>query len=756
MTGSRARDMDDQVSQFVVRRCLAILSARDDLTAPDLLAPQECVTELAEAHERIKQSFHTGSVQSDDEFDHAEASFISGLLWLHLKRRRVPLMPYELFEAMQDLVTGLHPVDDDATAKGEAYINKVRQTLTAKHLAAIIRRLPQTNKTSLYLLFQLLHRLLQQCQTLTSLGICNVITPIVAKPANTAFLSIRHRKGIVFVRLALSSMLEHFRDLEAEFQSQSSPRQNKSESKSPSSLRSGVAPSALRIITKLPVSPSNLTSVSPSPPSFRRDQLDSSGGRLNSFGLKDNLESKSPSHNARTPTKRPVGSSFSPNRCSISMSGAKELHCETGSLQHSTNEMPQTSERLPLSVETSDGDAPASSGPHYELLTSLLQTAVHEACSGDQSWMDFATTSCRLPDHAMELCPASFAAPTPSPTSVAPAQDPSSNTEAKEGTTDQNVAASPEISLVRAMERMPSPSSQSLKKRSKSLYSAADIGERSETPEREPKSMIRSNSEGRLSQPHRSNQKHVRERLDRVLQVQLSSNQNEVAQSSVVASNNQDNENELTDDADTDGGLNDGSLTASGSSRLEHSGDDEAMGSGDSGADNQGLEGSSRSLLSSLEQQKKALKKKLKQFDEDFERKHGRRPGKLEKEPIRNLYEEYSSIRQRIAQCFESNVSRKRVAPCSPAGASTNVNALFHEKRSLQSKLREFERKFEEQNGRKIKYMGDIKGLESEYRRYKELKTRLGELKMANTASRSDDSTNFGMVSKRRGKVQRW
>mmetsp|Transcript_19079 Transcript_19079/g.24260 ORF Transcript_19079/g.24260 Transcript_19079/m.24260 type:complete len:140 (+) Transcript_19079:3-422(+) len=136
--------------------------------------------------------------------------------------------------------------------------------------------------------------------------------------------------------------------------------------------------------------------------------------------------------------------------------------------------------------------------------------------------------------------------------------------------------------------------------------------------------------------------------------------------------------------------------------------------------------------------EKKRLKKRLKSFDLEFEQVHGRRPSRSEKEPIRHLYEAYNAIKILLSSndgthnpvsSIETSLNLSKLYLNKEVLSAIEVQNLINEKRSLQGKLRKFEKMFEEVNSRKVKFNRDIKGLESDYRRYKDLKTKLQQLR---------------------------
>lgn len=184
--------------------------------------------------------------------------------------------------------------------------------------------------------------------------------------------------------------------------------------------------------------------------------------------------------------------------------------------------------------------------------------------------------------------------------------------------------------------------------------------------------------------------------------------------------------------------------------------------------------------LSELQTQKRELKQLLKGYDMDFHRKHGRMPVKAEKEPIRNLYERYNALKNRISvveknpslisprsqwqgqspssisqgsiQTFPDYNSNNSVsdntnqssgqqplnAPRVPGGRSTrrhseppisvpppkgqDLQALKTEKQHLHAMLRAYERDFFRINNRQVSCYNDIRPVAPQYKRYKEIK----------------------------------
>jgi hypothetical protein len=189
--------------------------------------------------------------------------------------------------------------------------------------------------------------------------------------------------------------------------------------------------------------------------------------------------------------------------------------------------------------------------------------------------------------------------------------------------------------------------------------------------------------------------------------------------------------------------------------------------------------------LARLRDEKAQLKRQLRQFDVDFAQKHGgRQPSKAEKEHLRPLYTRYHELKAMIgedpplaapaggggggASASASGIGAAAAAAAAApmaslaaavarrlslgsdaglgsghseaseggkadddgdaddgagtGGGSAADAALLVEKKELQAFLREFEKKFEAQHGRKVKYVKDIDAVKEKYARYKALK----------------------------------
>lgn len=166
--------------------------------------------------------------------------------------------------------------------------------------------------------------------------------------------------------------------------------------------------------------------------------------------------------------------------------------------------------------------------------------------------------------------------------------------------------------------------------------------------------------------------------------------------------------------------------------------------------------------LEELHTEKKRIKQQLKAFDAHFLATYGRAPSKVEKEQIRHVYQVYHTIKVQIkvleAQLESTDETTESHRPivrnettdsssreseekkgseahaqepvigsagttCSSGEAMVSV--LEAEKQRLHDMLKDFERQFERRHGRPVSTPGDIAAVQSDYYRYKELKTLL-------------------------------
>lgn len=113
-----------------------------------------------------------------------------------------------------------------------------------------------------------------------------------------------------------------------------------------------------------------------------------------------------------------------------------------------------------------------------------------------------------------------------------------------------------------------------------------------------------------------------------------------------------------------------------------------------------------------LEIEKRVLKKRLLQWDREFELAHQRKPTKEDRLEVKGVFTAYAAVKLLLASVKDG------------AGGSEDTELL--EKKALQSVLKLFERDFADKMKRKVEFASDIAGREMEYTRYKELKERRG------------------------------
>jgi len=176
-----------------------------------------------------------------------------------------------------------------------------------------------------------------------------------------------------------------------------------------------------------------------------------------------------------------------------------------------------------------------------------------------------------------------------------------------------------------------------------------------------------------------------------------------------------------------------------------------------------------------LQTRKRELKQQLKQYDMEFFNRHGRMPVKQEKEPIRHLYENYNSLKNRISaheregppitpvipaprpipppithNYAETNGTVDNFLPIastpseksgkwkgsrgtggkstSSSTSSQDLPGLKTEKQTLHQMLRSYEKDFYNLHNRQVSCYADIRPVASQYRRYKEIKKQISAL----------------------------
>ena len=113
-----------------------------------------------------------------------------------------------------------------------------------------------------------------------------------------------------------------------------------------------------------------------------------------------------------------------------------------------------------------------------------------------------------------------------------------------------------------------------------------------------------------------------------------------------------------------------------------------------------------------LEEEKARIKRELKAWDTQWAAAHGgREPTKKAKESVRPWYTVYNELKFMLGVLKKLHRGEK--------GDVKSDAALALERRVLQRRISRFELKFEEENGRKVKFQRDVAGAHWQYARYK-------------------------------------
>jgi hypothetical protein len=140
----------------------------------------------------------------------------------------------------------------------------------------------------------------------------------------------------------------------------------------------------------------------------------------------------------------------------------------------------------------------------------------------------------------------------------------------------------------------------------------------------------------------------------------------------------------------------------------------------DIGDDRQDSALSSNARLSKLQARKQELRDQLIQYDMNFVIQHGHVPDEREKEPIRELYEQYNALKSHICDSKESiGRTNPTGAPSAPA---QDIATLKIERGRLHQMLRSFEEGFFKENQRQVQSFADIRPVASQYCLYKKIK----------------------------------
>ena len=136
--------------------------------------------------------------------------------------------------------------------------------------------------------------------------------------------------------------------------------------------------------------------------------------------------------------------------------------------------------------------------------------------------------------------------------------------------------------------------------------------------------------------------------------------------------------------------------------------------------------------LADMGKAKKLIKNELKEYDTAFKAESGRDPNRVDKEPMRLLYTLYRKLRDIIVR-IEASSSVPAPSPqvkVDPERAATEdrLEALYNEKQQVRTVLQEYQTRFLQEQGRRIKYHRDIVAVDREYRQYKQLKEEIAKL----------------------------
>lgn len=757
MEGSFKKEQEE--TNFILTECFDYIKENiddQDLIKAEILEcidPQVPVTDLLQARDLILKGFT--NVEDKQVISKVieiycsenihELHFACGIMWLHLKRLLAPLFPFDFFNFMLDMVVSKIPnsMKESDEAKDEV-IDIIMDKIEMTELKSLILSLPIINRQNLYIVFTFIKNvtdiILEKEETeklirentedsfdsdnninnkegveddfiMNLLLIADVISPILTKPTNTAFMSIRHRTGLSYVRLIVLSILENFDELNDTFCSTNKDLIN--------------VPSAIDI--KVPVSSNNSIIKDDCDSSFKSSPSNTSSYKRRSFASSASSACSSISN---------TSSIFSNLSSSISNKQNNTVQRVVKKIQDN-QEQAKSKEKTLLTVDIC---------PEMEMTDQQEQTFIDNTCysknndiinmenvsnhlklrslanmNGDKAWLDKFLAF----NKSYSFC------------------DNEKNDEHKpikiekiyEKIVDHNFIYDDQVENQRNKE-----SDKNTKSKCKNINNVSDIVNHNLNRSNSDSTLIIKQQEDTEKECKLMQKKTtIEKRLDKALNINCMSNES-----------NDDNYNDNNDE-----GIEVKDLAIKEEARPAH-----------------------ENLLLDLEANKKKLKLKLKQFDEDFEKVNGRRPSKVDKEPIRPLYEEYNLIKRRIHVCQIAgmneefhNINNSCISPVSNVSnssnkstrqkmnfsttCSTNYNnitdesllsnaslrsSLLAEKKVLQVSLRNFEQKFEFEHGRKIKYIFDIKGRESEYRRYKELKKSLNEL---------SNSTNVGIQKTR-------
>jgi hypothetical protein len=162
------------------------------------------------------------------------------------------------------------------------------------------------------------------------------------------------------------------------------------------------------------------------------------------------------------------------------------------------------------------------------------------------------------------------------------------------------------------------------------------------------------------------------------------------------------------------------------------------------------------SSVADLTKAKKVVKNELKDYDNLFKAQNGREPSRADKEPMRLLYTLYRKIRDIMVRVEAAAIATGRSpkitadklkANLEKAAMEEKLEALLAEKQQLRTVLHEYQTKFVQEQGRRIKYHRDIVAIDREYRQYKQVKEEIAKLESqlgrASSSTKKQSITDF-------------
>ena len=122
-----------------------------------------------------------------------------------------------------------------------------------------------------------------------------------------------------------------------------------------------------------------------------------------------------------------------------------------------------------------------------------------------------------------------------------------------------------------------------------------------------------------------------------------------------------------------------------------------------------------------LNNEKKKVKNELRNYDNDFNELFKYQPSSDEKQPFRPLYVYYKKLKEYINKKGGSeNMSQEQV--------EKKIKEIKNERKELRERIQQYQKDFGNTHNRKIRYARDIAPIDTEYKRYKDLKAELQRL----------------------------